>query len=148
MTMGRRQAELFIRELQAHPELIPDDRFVWTAHGRIECVLCGRLGVRGYVGPTPDLEYRPDGRVIYWNSWYPWAPWQIPCLGEHPWVCKCGLRFPAWANLSRHIARWRHPARVIRGHYMVSGLPSHVANEQAHKDIEPTGMRDLGRWPL
>lgn len=146
--MGRRQREALIAELQAHPEEIPADRFVWNHRGRIECVLCGREGYRGHVGAPPPPETYRRGNwegLVRWSEWYPWAPWQLACLGEHPWVCACGLRFPAWSNLRRHIGRDRHPARVIRGHYQVAGLPTHVAVASALDGIDPTGMRDLRR---
>lgn len=146
--MGRWQREATIAELQAHPERIDPDRFIATDRGRVRCVLCGREGVRGHVGPPPPTEEVVNGSwrtIRRWDSWYPYAPWQIECLLDHPWVCACGLRFPAWSNLHRHIGRVRHPARAIRGHYQVAGLPTHVAVPAALDGIDPTGMRDLAR---
>ncbi|MFF9565755.1 hypothetical protein ACF1AJ_20570 [Leifsonia sp. NPDC014704] len=91
-----------------HPEEIPADRFTYTRAGRIQCTVCGREGVRGFVG-MPDPETALDWRGLprRWHRWHPWAPWQVACLLDHPWPCSCGRSFPSYVNLWRHIGAAR-----------------------------------------
>lgn len=104
--VGRRQIDAVVRHLATHLDEIPADRFEYTGRGgsgRIRCVLCGRTGAYGLVG-LPDLTtaLNERGRVV-WYAYRPWSPWQVGCLVDHPWPCSCGLTFPVYVNLWRHI---------------------------------------------
>lgn len=100
---GRSQIRAIVREMELHPERIPDGRFTFTRSGRIACTICGRDGVHGIIAtPVPGA---PDwrGYARRWSEWFPWAPWQVSCLRDHTWPCSCGRFFPEFVNLWLHI---------------------------------------------
>lgn len=81
--------------VRADPTWLDHRQFVRLETGRVQCVFCGRSGTdRSLVG-------LPDFSKAYW--WQQWAGWQIPCLAGHVYGCNCGLTFPAFNNLWRHI---------------------------------------------
>jgi hypothetical protein len=122
---GRRQIEKFILD-HPDPESLPVGRF--ESDGRkTRCVLCGRDGYgpvvfnsertwpeypRGhrkllqFFGNNllqvegPDTAPLPP-KLMPWHCQF--SPWQIGCMVDHPWPCSCGLTFPVFANLWRHI---------------------------------------------
>lgn len=69
-----------------------------------------------------------------WGPYFPYAPWQIPCLQPHDWVCSCGLAFPAFVNLWRHIGADRPTGWGRPGHH-VPILASTYPRTPERKDI-------------
>ena len=82
------------------PTLLDPGRFERVNERRVRCVLCGRSGVASW-----SLVGLPDfSRPMWWTQF---APWQYGCLLAHTYRCACGLSFPAYANLWRHIGASR-----------------------------------------
>jgi hypothetical protein len=101
---GRRQIDAYVRLMAEHPELIPADRFEYAFDrgNKVRCTVCHRDGY-GFVG-MPDLATARDVRGrIRWYAYYPWSPWQVPCLMDHTWPCTCGRSYTSFNSLWRHI---------------------------------------------
>lgn len=127
---SRFQLEGFISRVD--PSTLPADRFEYVPdarNGKARCVVCGRTGYLAWIGPPPpvtrgrdgrnasvDERFDKKGRLHPWGSYFPYAPWQIACLLPHDWQCSCGLAFPTYVRLWRHIGGprphgWGRPER-------------------------------------
>lgn len=146
---GQRQEETLVAKYRAAPHLIPERRFEPCGKGKVKCVLDGRTGYGitavdlNATYPAPDRRHRillqffgdslrtvegPDTapttprRVL---PIYQFSRWQIGCLEPHDWECACGLRWPSYAPLWRHIGAER-PAGWGRQDGIEHALVEHV----------------------
>lgn len=93
---GQKQRDMIAAAIRQDPSLLDPTRFAVQNTDRVYCTLCHRSGIRMWA-----LVGLPDFSRPQW--WRQFAPWQYGCLMAHVYRCTCGLSFPAYNNLWRHI---------------------------------------------